>query len=110
MYPSGSVTDVVEKEIIFSNGTTLVIRIPVPNASGICLSSIPNPPASHTTINTGLEGHPFNKEESTGGSEKWIAYTSEYCYVSMAFKLSSTSPSAADLKLLETIMDTIAFP
>jgi hypothetical protein len=26
--------------------------------------------------------------------------------LSMAFKLSSTSPSAADLKLLETIVDT----
>ena len=108
MYPSGSTTLFAENEIIFPNGTTLVVSIPVPNASGICLSSIPNPPASHTTIS--LEGHPFNKEESTGGSEKWIAYTSEYCLVSMAFKLSSTSPSAADLKLLETIVGTVDTP
>jgi len=107
MYPSGSETNFAQNTIILPNGTTLVISNPGPNASGVCLSTIPNPPASPTTFTTS-DGWRFNKEESTAGSEKWIAYTLQAgsCYLSMAFKLSSTSPSAADLKLLETIVDT----
>ena len=110
MYPSGSRTYFADNKILFPNGTTLLISNPgPPNASGICLSTIPNPPTSYTTISAGQEGYLFNKEESTAGGEKWIAYT-YLCKVSIEFKLSSTSPSAADLKLLETIMDTIVFP
>jgi len=108
MYPSGSETNFAQSTIVLPNGTILTISNPGPNASGVCLSTIPNPPASHTTFTTS-DGWDFNKEESTAGGEKWIAYTldnSGFCSLSMAFKLSSTSPSAADLKLLETIVDT----
>ncbi len=111
MFPSGSETNFAENAISFPNGTILFISIPGRNASGVCLSTIPNPPASHTTINVGFEDYLFNKEESTEGGVKWIAYSdafSRFCFVSMAFRLSSTSP--ADLKILETIMDTFVLP
>jgi hypothetical protein len=120
MYPSGSTYNSIEKTITLPKGTgvdkTLEISQPAPGTTpAVCLSSIPGADGSYDPY-TSPKTVVFNKEESTSGSDVWIAYTaikpasgsgSPSC-VSLAFKLSASS-TPADLALLKAIADTFEF-
>jgi len=116
MFPGSTFTD-ASSAIILPKGTGVdktLEGITTSTASAtpaVCLSTIPGADGSYDAYKS-LKGVDFNKEESTSGSDVWIAYTaikpaSGTC-VSLEFKLSA-SGTPADLAILKAIADTFEF-
>ena len=120
MFPGSTFTD-ASSAIILPKGTGVdktledVTTSTASSTPAVCLSTIPDADGSYDAYKS-PKGVDFNIEESSSGSDVWIAYTaikpdpgggSPTC-VSLEFKLSA-SGTPADLAILKAIADTFEF-